>query len=281
MIFQIPPLPSVAVREVMIAGALSPIGTLPDAAILEQMTTVYEVIRIHCGQPVFWQEHLERLISSSEAAGITLPPVKKWAHVALALADRQRGTQNLMIRVLRAEEGGELTVVAHFIESRYPSDEMYREGVPLGLLSQERANPSAKVMQVDLRQEARRAIQVKGVHEVLLVNRAGCITEGSRSNVIFARGDTIFTSPLRDVLGGITRAKIVEVAGELGVQFVEQEVGVEELENFDGLAITGTSPGVLPVSRVGQHVFNPRCPVILRLREGYERKVSACLAGQS
>ena len=107
-----------------------------------------------------------------------------------------------------------------FIPHKYPDKKWYETGVPCGILMAERDNPKAKVFQTSVRRKADEMIENQGLFEVLLVDRGGRITEGSRSNVFFVKNDRLFTPKGGDVLSGITRRKIISLAQEMNIELV-------------------------------------------------------------
>ena len=85
-----------------------------------------------------------------------------------------------------------------------------------------------------------------GADEALLVNTHGHVCEGSTSNVFWIRSGVIGTPPLLpNVLPGVTRAAVFEVARELGVKCEEQQLRLDELVGCEGIFLTMTSRGVV------------------------------------
>ncbi len=64
-----------------------------------------------------------------------------------------------------------------------------------------------------------RKLQESKAYEALLVNEEGYITEGSRSNVFLIKDGVIYTPADRDVLLGITRAKVIDLIRDYGFPF--------------------------------------------------------------
>ena len=81
--------------------------------------------------------------------------------------------------------------VFSFISHNYPASEDYQSGILTDLFFAERPNPNAKVIRPGIRDEADRMIFERKLYEVLLVDRDGMITEGSRSNVFFVKSNVI------------------------------------------------------------------------------------------
>mgnify|MGYP002412873953 CR=1 FL=1 len=85
--------------------------------------------------------------------------------------------------------------------------------------------------------------------EVLLVNDAGNILEGLTSN-FFAMDDHILKTADQDVLFGITRSVVIELAKEMGIEIKFEPVKISEIEKISEAFITSSSRGILPISKI-------------------------------
>jgi branched-subunit amino acid aminotransferase/4-amino-4-deoxychorismate lyase len=98
------------------------------------------------------------------------------------------------------------------------------------------------------RGEAHRA----GAFEALFTSGHGGILEGSVSNVFFHDGNGLITAPDdQPILAGVTRQKILDIAGEMGIVVSFDAVRLQEL-NRDATSafITGSVLGVCPVREI-------------------------------
>ncbi len=85
-----------------------------------------------------------------------------------------------------------------------------------------------------------------GVDEIVFVHE-GMAIEGSHNNFFTVFGQTIVTHPLSNqVLPGITREVVLELAGKLGFPVQERSVTVEEMFNADEAFHSGTLSEVKP-----------------------------------
>ncbi|MFL6293700.1 MAG: aminotransferase class IV [Thermoanaerobaculia bacterium] len=85
-----------------------------------------------------------------------------------------------------------------------------------------------------------------GVFEALLLNERGRLVEGSRSNVILALADGLFTPPAEDgCLPGTVRRRLLE-RGEIA----ERSLTPEDLETASRILLTNSLIGVLEVERI-------------------------------
>jgi branched-chain amino acid aminotransferase len=160
-----------------------------------------------------------------------------------------------------------------FIPHSYPNLIDYHQGVNTELLFAERENPNAKIVQNTISKEANQLIADQKLYEVLLVDRDGLITEGSRSNVFFVKDDVFYTAPSSLVLVGVTRLKVIECLQELNYQLVEEAVPANEISQCDAVFLTGTSPKILPVRSIGKQVFNTQLPMVKELMDQYNRMI--------
>lgn len=225
---------------------------------------IYEVLRVSKGVPLFLEDHLERFYRSAKIAGINIrfSPVQIEALLKKLIQKDGIGEGNILISC-------KINLKAFFIPHAYPTEELYKTGVKCGLLKAERDNPNAKVFQTSVRARANKMLEENGFYEVLLVNRANCITEGSRSNVFFVENEKIVTSPASNVLMGITRQKVIALAKDLGLTVAEKEIKLNYLTGFKAAFITGTSPKVLPVNQVDNVLFEPQNETIQALVKSY------------
>lgn len=86
---------------------------------------------------------------------------------------------------------------------------------------------------------------VNGFDEGIALDRNGYLSEGSGENLFLIREGKLYTSPLSNaVLNGITRASVVQIAKEMGLEIVEQSLPRELLYICDEAFFTGTAAEV-------------------------------------
>ncbi|QIA08623.1 aminotransferase class IV [Draconibacterium halophilum] len=242
---------------------LQPVSTFVPS---ENEGGIYEVLRVVNGIPLFLDEHLQRFQHSAALAE---------KEISYSCTQIEAFLQQLILKN-EVKEGNILiscktNLKAFFITHNYPSDEQYKRGICCGLLHAERMNPNAKVFQTEVRKQANRLIESKGFYEVLLVDHEQRVTEGSRSNVFFIKGDEIITPPGKHVLLGITRQKIIACTHRLNLKVKESEVHLDGLTDFDAAFITGTSPKILPIKEVDEHCFDAQNKVLRRVMNEYDK----------
>lgn len=233
---------------------------------------IYEVIRVIDGIPLFLEEHIDRLKKSAKLLNCSIDNITDVITMdtkkIITLNDMPE--KNLKILIYNIDNPIPDYYI-FFIESFYPKKELYQKGIKTISYKAVRDNPQAKVVKTNFRENINAALKKNNAYEALLLNEVGEITEGSRSNVFFVKDGSLYTSPSKDVLLGITRAHIIELCKNLGINVIEQPITYRFLEDCDGLFITGTSPNVLPISQVDDRLFaSPRNNIIITIMKSFD-----------
>lgn len=95
----------------------------------------------------------------------------------------------------------------------------------------------------------------KGFDEALLLDMNENVAEGPGANFFFEKDGKLFTAPLGNILSGITRQTIFELAEELGFEVVEKFFSKEEVYEADGAFFTGTAAEVAAVGSLDNQTF--------------------------
>jgi len=92
---------------------------------------------------------------------------------------------------------------------------------------------------------------LNGFDEAIVLTEAGKVSEGSAENLFMVRGGKLVTPGVNDdILEGITRAGIIEIAAELGIPVVDRQIDRSELYISDEIFLVGTGAQVSPVIEV-------------------------------
>jgi branched-chain amino acid aminotransferase len=107
-----------------------------------------------------------------------------------------------------------------------------------------------------------------GFDEALLLNSRGKVSEASGMNLFVVRDGVLITPGVdQDILEGITRASVLELAREMGIPTLERPVDKTELFVADEVFLSGTAAKVTPVRRIESTDLPTHRPVMERLRE--------------
>jgi len=213
----------------------------------------YETLKVRDGVLYFAGFHEERLLRSAAILGIEHSMRPGDLVAALELLNRANALDSCNIKVMMTgHEGRPADWYAFMLPPVVPPATAYGEGVRCLLFRGERHFPAAKSLSMLLSTVAYRSATSVGCYDALLVNGAGEITEGTRTNLFYARrgeADTVYTPPAAAVLEGITRRTLMTALGECGVKTVERPLPVSDAAGGEfALAVTSTSSRVIPVS---------------------------------
>jgi branched-chain amino acid aminotransferase len=285
--------------------------SLRDAGLLHG-AGVFTTMRAHGGKVFQMAAHLQRLRDSSEVLFIPLSYKDDVLAQAAAelLARNELSDARLRLTVtrgtviqdplhgMRVEPNVFLTATQF---EPYPV-EYYQRGLTVALLDEQKLNPydlqaGHKTLDYFSRLAALREANRRKAGEALWFNVHNYLQSASVSNVFLVENGKLVTPPtaeeLRDpivageipysrsnVLPGITRAAVMALAREAGMEVQTAAVDVGRLLEAQELFLTNSIMGVMPVCRIEQKALGDDRPgpITLRLanalREQMERETT-------
>ncbi len=213
---------------------------------------VYETVQVAAGVAFYLHDHLSRMAASARQIDLELPATPEamaaWVPPLLAA----NGTGDCLLKMLAyGPDGGYEPLCFLWPEAmpHYP-DRLYAAGADAITVIAERTLPTAKTLCTLVNFLARRQAQRAGVHEALLVDRNGHVTEGSNSNLFVVRAGVLLTAPAASVLSGVTREITLRLARQAGIPTEERALPLAERETWQEAFITSTSRHIMPLTRL-------------------------------
>jgi branched-chain amino acid aminotransferase len=103
--------------------------------------------------------------------------------------------------------------------------------------------------------------QKDGYEEAILLDQNGYVAEGSGENIFLVRDGKVYTPGLEsDILLGITRQSIIQIATDLGYPVVEKLISMNELLTADEGFFTGTYAEIAPIKEVSHYMIGDGMP---------------------
>jgi branched-chain amino acid aminotransferase len=237
-------------------------------------TGVFEGVRAYetpNGTAVFRHaEHIDRLFHSARMYHMEIPYSKEQIREATLDLIGRSGLSSCYIRPLVYRGAGPMglfpldcpvdVAIAVWEWGAYLGDDGKTRGVR-GKVSSWRRIPSDAVIpaakatgqyvnSVLAKVEASKS----GYEEAILLDQRGMVCEGTGENLFIVRDGKIATPGFAsDILGGITRASVIEIVRDLGYELVERDVARGELYLADEIFMTGTAAELTPIREVDDY----------------------------
>ncbi len=140
---------------------------------------------------------------------------------------------------------------------KYLGDKMLR----LGLSSFQRPNPKSCHVEAKVVGHYTNSILAtteakhNGYDEALLTDMNGYIAEGPGANFFMEKDGKLFTAPLGNILAGITRATVIELAQKLNIPIEEKFFTPEDIKTADAAFFCGTAAEVIGIESLDDYTF--------------------------
>ena len=249
-----------------------------DALSLQLPRGAYTTFRTYGGTKALGLDgHLARLVDSAAIEGQSLTLDRTRVREALSEALSRCGFAEARVRLTLPYDGsGHLYIALEPFSE--PDPEAYSQGVRCATAPAElrRETPRAKSTSFIAPAFQARAAG-KGVNELLLLDGAGQLLEGSSSNFYGVLDGTLRTAE-EGVLAGITRGIVLRLAeGLLPVE--RRPVAVADLPRLQEAFLTSVSRGVLPVVAIDEQQIGDGAPgpVSMELGRRFQAYIQATI----
>lgn len=247
--------------------------------------SVYEVLPVVKGRLYHLDQHLDRLERSLGALAISWPVPRRVLPLILdQVIRRNRLTDGLVY--VQASRGAAprnhafpLDTPSSLVISAWPhsgpATALIEQGVRVVSQPDLRwKRPDIKATGLLPNVLARQSAREAGAFEAWLINDRGFVTEGSATNIFIVAPDgALLTHPAdNSILAGVTRANVLKLARNLGLEVGERAFTLAEALRAREAFITGTTMMVMPVVKVDDSVIGDGLPgpITRRLRELYQ-----------
>lgn len=253
--------------------------------------TVFPVLITQEGLVVFrLPDHYQRLLNSAKIMGIdTFEPAwsqEQFTHAVQELVTANQIKEDVFVRAMvHVDEllpgtlsRGLTTTVGMFVYEAKPilsqngvrlKTSLWRRIPDFVIPSRAKIN-GAYINSVLAKQEA----VDSGYDDCIFLDAAGHVCELSAANIFIVRDGTLITPGVNsDILEGINRRTVLELAHDMDIPAVERDVDLTELYVAEEMFACGTSSFIAPIievdaRRIGREAVGP---LTKKIREKYER----------
>ena len=244
---------------------------------------LFETIRAYNGTPFRLSAHLDRLFEGLELIYITPRESKDDLASATMRLLKENSLSDAYIRmtITRGPDYSGLdiatkplptTVIATRKLHPYP-DKLYGMGARVEFATF-RANPTSplgRIKSLNFLENiiARKQAKVNGCIDAIFLSPDENIVEGSVSNVFMVKDGILITpSIFENILPGITRAVVLELAASQNIKCEERPVPADDFLGADEIFLTNTLMEVMPVVKVNK----------TKIGDGRPGKITSALA---
>jgi aminodeoxychorismate lyase len=244
---------------------------------------LFETMRVVGGRPFRLAQHLERMVRGAEFLKIKLPySAKEMQRFSEELIEKNEMPEAILRVILTRGPGPRgyspgdagpptLAMTLHGTPAQATDTQISWNLVtsPFRIPASDvlaSFKTTSKILYVMARAEAAE----RGADEALLINTNGEAAETATGNLFWVYQDKICTVPTgRGVLPGITRAVVLEICQNLGLQTNKRVIKPEALRNSDGIFVTQSALGIVPVSVFDGEPVNPS-PLVDQIACAYD-----------
>jgi branched-chain amino acid aminotransferase len=232
---------------------------------------VFEGIRVYGGKIFRLAEHLERLYDSAKAIWLTIPMPREELASITEEAVRRSGIAEAYIRHVVTRGVGDLgldprkcpkpSVLIIVDTIKLWPEQVYEAGlnvVTAGTPIPQRESLSPRVK--SLNYLAHILAKIEGIHagadEVLMLDSAGAVAEGSGQNLFVVKNGLLRTPPpYAGILKGVTRDVVIELAAQAGYEVQESILNRYDVYTADEAFFTGTASELVAIRQVDGRVI--------------------------
>ncbi|HYV87209.1 MAG TPA: aminotransferase class IV [Candidatus Polarisedimenticolia bacterium] len=239
---------------------------------------LFETLRVYDGEAFKVEAHLARLAAGAHTLGIPMPAV---AEITLAIADTLSANKlrDASLRITLTRGPGQRGLLppkdAKATLLIAPSPAAERSLAPMtahiASIRRNEHSPLSRVKSLAYLDNilALREAAEAGFDEALLLNTAGRLAGGSRSNLFLVLDGILITPPLSEgVLAGITRQAVLDLAADAGIETREMPLTMADLARAGEALICNSLLEVRALSRIDKRVLLPG-PTANALAERY------------
>ena len=218
---------------------------------------IFDFFRAMHGQPVFLEDHLDRLENSAHLMEMMLPYSRGQLRNSILDIIRLQNQPLLGVKVVvtggYSEDGYAPAAVPNVVIFGKP----FRfadvpDGLKLMTVPYRREIPEIKTTNYAVAiRTLKKQKEVRA--DDVLYHQDGFITESSRSNIFIIKNEKIIT-PKAGVLFGITRKHVLSLA-ETAFEIEERDITTTEFFEADEVFTTASTKRITPVTQVDDHVF--------------------------
>ena len=233
------------------------------------------------------RDHAQRLANSAKFFGCTEFDVSFFENLIIEFIQKNTPTKPIYIRPLIYTSDLDLSPRLHNIEwdvlmyGLEMGDYLSADGISCTVSSWQRQQDASFPLRGKISGAyitsalAKTEAFKRGFDEAILMNAAGKVSEWSAMNIFIVRNGIIRTPAItEDILEGITRDSVIQIAQSLGYTIIEWQIDKSELFIADEVFFSGTAARITPVKRIEHYDLPVSHPITDHLKARFDTIVT-------
>lgn len=206
------------------------------------------------------EDHFKRLLISAEKMRLSIGyTIKELVAISYELLEKNRLTEAYIRPLIYAGEHMELTAspTVHLSISAWKWGRLLGDKqLNVGISSFQRPDMKSFYVHAKICGNyvnsvlATNEAKSKGYDDAIMLDHQGLVTGGTGANIFVEQDEVLFTPPASEVMAGITRMTVMELARDMGLKVKEKKFTPDFMIEADGAFFTGTAAAVAPIGTI-------------------------------
>jgi branched-chain amino acid aminotransferase len=226
---------------------------------------VFDFVKVHGTTPLFLDDYLDRFYKSGRLMELDLPLSRQeLREVIQQLTEKNALHESGMKMIMTGgySEDGFTPAVPNLLITQHPlilpSEEKVKKGIKVITHDYVREIPEAKTINYSTGIRLISKIKANGAEEVLYAKN-GIVSEFPRCNFFIVREDNTVMTPVQNILMGITRKNVLELAGHR-YKVEVADITLQDVFKAKEAFLTSTTKRILPIVQVDDHMIGAGLP---------------------
>ena len=242
----------------LIENAGVPLGDL----LVQRGYGIFDYLRVSNNKPLFIDAHLDRLFHSASVMRLSINSTKEEIKKCVATLIEKNNIPNSGIRLIIAggdAPDGYTITQPHLIIIQQPLDPppttLSSKGIQLVSYFYQRQLAEVKTTDYLMAIHLQPWMKSQGADDILYYNNES-VCECPRSNIFMVTYDNIIVTPARNMLKGITRKNIIQVAATQNWKLEQRDISLEEMKTAKEVFISSSTKRIIPVKGLDEQNFS-------------------------
>ena len=223
---------------------------------------IFDFFRISNNKPLFLADHLDRFFHSAAVMRLGIKETKEQlgniVRELIARNDMPDSGMKILLSGGRSPDGyqiGEPAMVMIQQKIIPPPIDINIVGLKLVSYSYQRQLSQVKTIDYLMAIWLQPWVKENGADDILYYHN-GIISECPRSNIFLVTKNNELLTPSNNMLKGVTRKHVLKLAHEMGINFSEKDISMDELCDAKEVFITSSTKRIIPIRQVDDIVFD-------------------------